>query len=136
MRTEVIRARLSSFASEKLSCQVGTVEKDEWLNWPLPGHLRFGWMPPIRVDDDEEKLLVMFSPELMAAVTGVLSDEQFEDYMTLVEFVLARHVEYIDRPGDEVHQLIEDQLYTEVPDALMLRYNVEAQALGTVIPVS
>jgi hypothetical protein len=137
MRTEDICERLSNCARDTLGCQVGTAEKNEWLDWPLPGHFRFGWMPPLRVDgDDGDLVIIMFSPQLIAEVTEGLTDEQFEDYITLVEFTLARHIEHLDQPGDVVARLIEDQLYEAVPEAMMLRYEVEAQALGTIVPTA
>lgn len=140
MRADVIKQRLTKFANDDLGCRVATVHKDQWLAWPLPGNLRFGWMPPTKCtegdgESSEEIVLALFSPDLIAEVTAGLDDSQLDDYLTIVEFIFATHVARIDESSAVVAREAEDALYEEVPDMLKLRFETEARAIGTVVPV-
>ena len=137
MHAETIEHRLSAFARDRLGCLVAIVDKDAWLGFPLPGHFRFGWMPPVQVSDPKAKngLLVLFSPRLIAEVTAHLTFDEIDSYLTIIEFVLARHVAQAGRPVEEINNEIEVELYETNPEALTMRYEAEARALGTIVPL-
>lgn len=126
-REDIIRYRLEQYVFNDLAVGVGIPTIDEWT--ALEGDLRFGWMPP---RDTDEGIVVIFQPEIMSLVTDTLSDEDFDAYVTTVEWMIARHVSLLI-DGVEVTErtrIIESELYDLNPAALRFQSDVEMAFAG------
>jgi hypothetical protein len=128
-RREVITRRLAGHILEDLRCATVTPSQASWAAYDLQGPYRFGWMPPVQVEDDVPALLVAFCPELLTSTTMWLDDEQLDTYLTVIETFIDGFVAYFKEPTDMVYQRVQNQLYENCPEALALVTAVELRAL-------
>jgi hypothetical protein len=113
-----------------LRCALVTPSREAWQAFNLDGSYRYGWMPPQPVEDDPHLLLVSVCPELIAATTLWLDDDDLDTYLTTVEAFLDAWVAGPASPVDEVYQMVEARLYEDAPDVLVLLSEVEMRALN------
>jgi hypothetical protein len=137
-RTEQIRSRFEHFITHELRIHATEISEAQWRSLPLAPVYRFGWMPPVNLQDPvrDDQLIVMFSAELLGAVLELVSDEVGDAYLTTVEAVLAHYVSCRTEPLDDIERQIEQTFFEEAPHALEVRSTVELTALDMgVVPV-
>lgn len=127
-RTEILN-RLCAHLLELCGVAVVTPPRDAWQAFEINGSYRYGWAPPMPVDGDELCLLVAFCPELIAATTQWLDDEQLDVYLTTVETYLDEFIEHFGEDTTVIRQRVDGELHDTVPEALDLLSEVEARAL-------
>lgn len=128
-RQDAIRNRLAAFLLEAQGCAVVCPNRSSWQAFSLNGPYRFGWAPPMPVDDDSMLLVVPFCPELMAATTAHLADDDLNDYLGTVEFFMRGFIGCFGQDVVELRQRLEDRLLATNPKTLTLLSAVEAHAL-------
>lgn len=137
-RTEHIRSRFEHFIKSDLRIHATEISEGQWRSLPLALVYRFGWMPPVNLQDPvrDDQLIVMFSAELLGEVLEHVTDEIGDAYITTVEAVLAHYVSCRTLPLDEIEREIERVFFEEAPYALEVRNTVELTALDMgVVPV-
>jgi hypothetical protein len=116
-RTYLTERLLAHFRDIHLPVEVG----------PVPGP--FGYTMPGAGPEQEE--VFRFDPDVVAAQTAHLDDEQFIAYLDVVEFVADTHVTLYELPFDERLRWVEDELYDCFPGSLRLWTDVQVRALDT-----
>lgn len=129
MRSEQIAERLGRSFREVPGVSLAVVSADEWALLPLEPRFRFGYLPPIAVTESGESWLVSVSPALIARVTEALDDDLLDVYLTGLEAFVLAHLMNDDESVDEAIRRVEDQLWTQAPEALALMSSVEAAAI-------
>lgn len=103
-------------------------------NWAVTGpEARFGWMLPIIRPEDAEgpRVLVAYSPEIIAEQTADLDEQRLDTYLTGIEFLIMTHVGFIGQhEPDTARRMAEDALYDINPAALALMTDTQMKALS------
>ena len=128
-RTDEIRIRLCYHFLEELGVAVATPSKSAWQSVEVDGPHRFGWMPPMTVDDSDDLFVVTFSPHLIAEITFDLDDEDLDTYLTMTEAFIDASLARPDLNTTEVIAMVEHDLYETEPATLELLSRVQAGAL-------
>lgn len=128
-RSASIRKRLDEMLLRDIAVSVSIVPAEEWGRVDLDPGESFGFKWPF---DFEGEPLVAFSPEVMAVLTMWLDDEQFDAYMDIIEFMLARHIGLLRDGVLDVevrrHQ-IEDELWATREEAMQFLSFVQMQII-------
>lgn len=110
----------------QLACEVAVLSARQWREDVIvEPRYRFGYRPPERT----EPPAVCFSPGLLDEITGWLSDDEFDIYITAIEAFMAAHLMLPGAPPDEIMRLLENELLAEAPLALRLMSEVELRAI-------
>lgn len=98
-----IASRLQHFFSESLLLNSTDVTAAQWRSLPLEPEWRFGWMPPVNLQDlvDDRQLIVMISSELLAEVVATVDEKTGASYLDVVEMIVALHVALRKKPAEE-----------------------------------
>jgi hypothetical protein len=137
-RTDHIRSRFEHFITTDLRVQGSEVTEEQWRSLPLAPVYRFGWMPPVNLQDPvrDDQLIIMFSPDLLGAVLECVSDEIGDAYLTTVEAVILHYVTRRSASLDVIEREIQETFFEQAPYALEVRSLVELAALDNgIIPV-
>jgi hypothetical protein len=121
----------------------------EWeiTNYEDPSNLHkpYGWVPPI-VDPhgrhpepclcahcqegaDPETIHLPFCPELIAEQCTTLDDEEFEQYIDVLDWSFSLHVTHRETPWEEREALIDKLLYDAAEDSMALQNGVQMATL-------
>jgi hypothetical protein len=128
-RQDYIRNRLAGYLLDEQGCAVVCPSMDAWQGYSRNGPYRYGWAPPMPIDENELLLIVAFCPELIAATTATLSDDDLDVYLTTIEMFLDRLTAGFGEDPVAIRMAAEAELYSSDPRALELTSRVEATAL-------
>jgi hypothetical protein len=126
-RKQIIEDRLTTHFRDELSLGVLSVDQATWSRLELPPRFRFGWMPPVPMLADA--MVVMFSAEMIDAVTADLPDDLLASYLDILEVVVEFHVVHRGLESDAIVEMAENELYGAAPDVLGLWGRVDASAI-------
>lgn len=127
-RTDEIRERVDHMCLVQIRVPVAPMPLDEWLVLDKDVSERWGFMWPRPFEDG---LVVVYCPEMVAAQTCWLDDNQFQVYMDCIEFVISKHIALDDTIDtfEERRQVIEDDLWDANPEAMQFLSHVQATIL-------
>lgn len=129
-RTTQISDRLVAYFRDTLHIRSSSIPAEDWKGLAVYPGYRFGWLPPLDLTEEGiDELIAITSPELIAKVTAELNDDQLDTYLTVVEAMMAAFVERRGEPTEAVERAVEDLLYAEAADAILLRHETEAGAI-------
>ena len=140
-RADDIQERFDRQFRQTMGLAVAFPPRAEWETYPLGPQYQSGWLPPVPFAG-EPRLLISFCPEIIAEQTEVLADiaaenddvtedELLEVYLSTIEFMLGRYIEWFDQqiPRAEITRRIEEDMYDHIPEAMQLLNEVQLQAL-------
>lgn len=130
-RSAMIRDRLVAHFRDALNIYCSEVAGEQWLALPFSTEFRFGWIPPIDLDavGVDPNLIAIISPDMIGAVTAHLDDADLDTYLTIIELTADGFVARQGDPLEAIQRDLDDTLYSSAPDAMRLRYEVEARAI-------
>jgi hypothetical protein len=147
-RITYIRDRLTAHCLEMgvLPVVLGELE---WkvCDYPDPSNLHkpYGWAPPVTDPDgrhpegcgcshclegnDPEPIYIPFCPEIIAEQCVTLNEEEFEQYIDVLDWSFSLHVTHRDMPWQEREALIDKLLYDEAEGSMSLQNAVQMASL-------
>lgn len=128
-RETFIRHRMADHLLVERAVAVVCPSRTAWQIGGVDGPYRFGWAPPMPIDNDDLLLAVSFCPELIDATTVWLSDEQLATYVETILTFLDEHIESFGESPTEIRQRVEDAFRENAPDSLVLMTEVEVGAI-------
>jgi hypothetical protein len=137
-RQDLIKHRLVAYFRDELHIYGSDIARDDWLSLPLHRMYRFGWIPPIDLEEVEveDNLIAIISSEMIAAVTEHLADDELDVYLNVIEMTVAAFVQHRGEPAEQIERELENLLWEQVPHAIELRSQVEMHALDVgIVPV-
>src|SRR5262245_57741741 len=109
----------------------------EWLACgfedPTGANRPFGWVPPFTTEgthpdhcrcagcrdgDDVEMILAPFCPELIVEQTAHLDDDQFEQYIDVIDYCTSLHIVHRHKPPIERQRIVDSCLYDQAPGSM------------------
>ncbi len=97
---------------------------DEWLRDAPEDetnlHRPYGYVPPT-LDD------LHFCPDIVVAQCADLKDEEFEDYLNVIEIHIYGHITHMN--DDDVERVVDRAVYDVAPGSTALMSRVQMQAL-------
>jgi hypothetical protein len=118
-RASIIDTRLANHFHSEIEVNIATPEPTWWWNnidtlgpW---GVLGIG-IPVNNPDTDE--LIVPFCPQIIEEQTRLYTDDEFDDYLTLLQTVLDYYILYHDVDRNERHDLVMSRLQDTSPKGL------------------
>lgn len=127
-RTEEIKTRLNNHFIKEIGVPTATPYREGWESFPVTAQHPFGWITPVPFGDPP--LLVCFCPDVIAAQTDHLDDVDLNIYLTLLEYMLDRHIILFGDAGVEQNQnRIEEELLQYWPGAVTVMNDVQLRAL-------
>jgi hypothetical protein len=127
-REHFITARLDAFYRNDLQLPVSILTRDEWQSLPLAPAFRFGWLPPVSLDDDEN-VVALLAPSIIDEVTADLDDVDLDAYLLVIEATAAFHLQRRGEPPSSIERALDLHLLDVAPQALVLRCEIEMTAL-------
>lgn len=118
-RTRQIEERFDLFVRGELGQTISVLSAAVWADVPRSPDEQFGYMMPL---DFQDNFLIVVCPEQIAEQTEGLNDDNLNAYLTIIELILARHIEYADLPLEERRTRIYNHLWGLRPDVPVLEF--------------
>lgn len=131
-RIDQIMERFAAHFQGELDCTIIIYTEPEWQATQRHPSELFGWTWPVW-DDEAETMTVGFCPEVVAALVITLDDYDADTYLTIIEYVIDRHIQHIDMPLDERIAMCDELIWSDTkPEALSFYTAMQMEFLGGV----
>lgn len=125
LSTAYYAGRMADFVTTQVTCDLNLVPLSEWNNYSGRTH-KYGWLEPEITDDG---VTLHFCPELIAEQMREYTEETINQYMMLVEFIIARHIVHWELDDEERWNAVENDVWDMRPDALQFLTEVQMDIL-------
>ncbi len=120
-RTKRIKTQLHKHFVDELELDTTVVTTQKWKEQLLPARF-YGWAYPY---ETTEAYVIEYCPELIAEQTQTLSDEELDDYLLLIEYLIDASIAQMNIPKSGRITSVETQLMEINPSAFKFLSDVE-----------
>lgn len=133
-RATLIREILDSKIMRDMGLAAATPEPVQWRDMDdvVGPYGPFGMAWPIPHDDDDHPILIGFCPEIIDEQTDDLSDEELQEYLDALTFIMSKCVAIFYSEPDRLKRvhIAENEMYDEAPEAMQLVNRVQLRAVN------